>query len=163
MREFTDDQGRVLIVVIVRTIVTRTVVRNGVRTVTNEPKDEVVYVIDGKTVKPDSVIVDGKPVEPEQPEELVTPLQHVPEEIFPFDQGRPIEEFTDDQGRVVKMIIVRTMVTRTVIRSGEKTVTREPKEEVVYVIDAKPVEPESIIVDGKPVEPKKTRRNSSTT
>ena len=96
-------------------------------------------------------------------EEFVSPVEERPIETLPFDLGRPVEEFTDDQGRVVKVVIVRSIVTRTVIGNGEKTVTREPKEEVVYVIDGKPVEPESIIVDGKPVEPKKTRRNSSTT
>ena len=161
VEEFTDDQGRVVRVVIVRTIVTRTVIRNGVKTVTKEPKEEVVYIIDGKPVEPETITVDGKPVEPkkpediELPEELITPFEQVPVESVPFDQGIPVEEFTDDQGRVVKVIIVRTIVTRTVIRNGVKTVTKEPKQEVVYIIDGKPVEPETITVDGKPVEPKK--------
>ena len=161
VEEFTDDQGRVVRVVIIRTIVTRTVVRNGVKTVTKEPKQEVVYIIDGKQVEPETITVDGKPVEPkkaediELPEELVTPFEQVPVESVPFDQGIPVEEFTDDQGRVVKVIIIRTIVTRTVIRNGVKTVTKEPKQEVAYIIDGKPVEPETITVDGKPVEPKK--------
>ena len=161
VEEFTDDQGRVVRVVIIRTIVTRTVIRNGVKTVTKEPKQEVVYIIDGKPVEPETITVDGKPVEPkkpediEQPEELITPFEEVPVESVPFDQGIPVEEFTDDQGRVVKVIIIRTIVTRTVIRNGVKTVTKEPKQEVVYIIDGKPVEPETITVDGKPVEPKK--------
>ncbi len=161
VEEFTDDKGRVVRVIIVRTIVTRTVIRNGVKTVTREPKQEVVYVIDGKPVQPETITVDGKPVEPkkpediELPEEFITPLEQVPVESIPLDQGVPVEEFTDDKGRVVKVIIVRTIVTRTVIRNGEKTVTREPKQEVVYVIDGKPVEPETITVDGKPVEAKK--------
>ena len=168
VEEFTDDQGRVIKIIIVRTIVTRTVIRNGEKTVTKEPKEEVVYVIDGKPVEPESITVDGKPVEAKKPEdilpsisEFVTPMEQAPveslpfDENVPFDQGTPVEEFTDDQGRVVKIIIVRTIVTRTVIRNGEKTVTKEPKEEVVYVIDGKPVEPESITVDGKPVEAKK--------
>ena len=161
VEEFTDDQGRVVRVVIVRTIVTRTVIRNGVKTVTKEPKEEVVYIIDGKPVEPETITVDGKPVEPkkpediELPEEIITPLEQVPVESVPFDQGIPVEEFTDDQGRVVKVIIVRTIVTRTVIRNGVKTVTKEPKQEVVYIIDGKPVEPETITVDGKPVEAKK--------
>jgi hypothetical protein len=168
VEEFTDDQGRVVRVVIVRTIVTRTVIRNGEKTVTREPKEEVVYIIDGKPVEPETITVDGKPVEAKKPEdivpfisEFVTPEEQAPveslpfDENVPFDQGTPVEEFTDDQGRVVKIIIVRTIVTRTVIRNGEKTVTREPKEEVVYIIDGKPVEPETITVDGKLVEAKK--------
>ena len=161
VEEFTDDQGRVVRVVIIRTIVTRTVIRNGVKTVTKEPKQEVVYIIDGKPVEPETITVDGKPVEPkkpediELPEELITPFEEVPVESLPLDQGTPVEEFTDDQGRVVRVVIIRTIVTRTVIRNGVKTVTKEPKQEVVYIIDGKPVEPETITVDGKPVEPKK--------
>ena len=161
VEEFTDDEGRFVKVVIVRTIVTRTVIRNGVKTVTKEPKQEVAYIIDGKQVEPETITVDGKPVEPkkpediELPEELITPFEQVPVESVPFDQGIPVEEFTDDQGRVVRVVIIRTIVTRTVIRNGEKTVTKEPKEEVMYIIDGKPVQPETITVDGKPVEAKK--------
>ena len=126
VEEFTDDQGRVVRVVIIRTIVTRTVIRNGVKTVTKEPKQEVVYIIDGKPVEPETITVDGKPVEPkkpediELPEELITPLEEVPVESLPFDQGVPVDEFTDDDGRFVRVIIVRTIVTRTVIKNGEK-------------------------------------------
>ena len=168
VEEFTDDKGRVVKIIVVRTIVIRTVIRNGVKTVTREPKEEVVYIIDGKPVQPETITVDGKPVEPKKPEEFatllpefITPVEQAPveslpfDENVPFDQGTPVEEFTDDTGRVVKVVIIRTIVTRTVIKNGEKTVTREPKEEVVYIIDGKPVQPESITVDGKPVEPKK--------
>ena len=162
VEEFTDDLGRVVKIVIIKTIVTRTVIKNGVKTVTKEPKEEAVYLIDGKPVEPESITVDGKPVEPKKPEdilssiaEFVTPMEEIPVESLPFDQGRPVEEFTDDQGRVVRIMIVRTIVTRTVIKNGVETVTKEPKEEVMYLIDGKPVQPESITVGGKPVEPKK--------
>lgn len=167
VEEFTDDQGRLVRVIIVRTVVTRTTTKDGEKTVTTEPKEIVIYLIGGKPVKPESIMVNGQPIEPKKPQDIVpsltefiTPLEEIPvetvslDENVPFDQSVPVEEFTDDQGRVVRVVIVRTIVTRTVIRNGVKTVTREPKQDAVYVIDGRPIEPENIMVDGKPIEHK---------
>ena len=106
VEEFTDDQGRVVRVIIVRTIVTRTVIRNGVKTVTKEPKQDVVYVIDGRPFEPEAILVNGKPIERKTPEEYSVSSKEIPVELVVGEEQEPTDEkpVIDELGELNKVL-----------------------------------------------------------
>ena len=102
VEEFTDDFGRTVRVCIVRKVLTKTITVHGTAIVSKEPKEYVIYLVNNRQVPPETIKLNGKPLELKQPEDLLPRVSEMtPVEIVPYNDGIPVEEFTDDEGRVV--------------------------------------------------------------
>ena len=111
VQETTDDDGRRITKITRKTLVTKHVTKDGVKTTVSEPVENV---------KDMPVLVPREPDSDSQPDE--------------------IQEYVDEKGRRVKRILRKATVTQTVTIKGQPVTVQEPEDEV-RIMSAEELEP----------------------